>query len=403
MTVAAPASVTSASPGTGTRAADILDRVRTFVHAEVLPAADHFDTLPPAPTPASVRLAEAGLANWWIPGEYGGPGVSLRDSVDIVSELSYGDAGFAFGSFLSVLGTTMLQLSGADDLTRPHLERLARDGGVLGILASEEEAGSELGRITTTCRRAGDSVVVTGDKYFSTNTDAADLLLVVARDAADDADFGVVLVPRHTEGVELNERWNMIGMRGSATYRVALRDCAVPADHRLPGNGLRLLEIGLNASRILIAATAIGMARRVRDLAMEYAASKRVHGAPLARNAVFAGKLGQIEMLIDVMRNQCRAAAGEFDGYLAGGDAARALYRVGTLRSALAAKMYCGQAGWQVATIGSEMFGGLGYTHEHPIGKLVRDLRYVGLVEGGDDVIRELLFTRYVVPTGKRR
>ena len=329
--------------------------------------------------------------------------MSLRDSVDIVSELSYGDAGFAFGSFLSVLGTTMLQLSGADDLTRPHLERLARDGGVLGILASEEEAGSELGRITTTCRRAGDSVVVTGDKYFSTNTDAADLLLVVARDAADDADFGVVLVPRHTEGVELTQRWDMIGMRGSATYRVALRDCAVPVGHRLPGNGLRLLEIGLNASRILIAATAIGMARRVRDLAMEYAASKRVHGAPLARNAVFAGKLGQIEMLIDVMRNQCRAAAEEFDAYLAGGDAAGALYRVGTLRSALAAKMYCGQAGWQVATLGSEMFGGLGYTHEHPIGKLVRDLRYVGLVEGGDDVIRELLFTRYVVPTGKRR
>ena len=192
-------------------------------------------------------------------------------------------------------------------------------------------------------------------------------------------------------------------MRGSATYRVALRDCAVPVGHRLPGNGLRLLEIGLNASRILIAATAIGMARRVRDLAMEYAASKRVHGAPLARNAVFAGKLGQIEMLIDVMRNQCRAAAEEFDAYLAGGDAAGALYRVGTLRSALAAKMYCGQAGWQVATLGSEMFGGLGYTHEHPIGKLVRDLRYVGLVEGGDDVIRELLFTRYVVPTGKRR
>ncbi|MCZ9338366.1 acyl-CoA dehydrogenase, partial [Streptomyces sp. TRM76130] len=48
--------------------------------------------------------------------------------------------------------------------------------------------------------------------------------------------------------------------------------------------------------------------------------------------------------------------------------------------------MYCGQAGWAVATLGSEMFGGLGYTEDHLIGKLVRDLRYVGLVEGGDDV-----------------
>jgi alkylation response protein AidB-like acyl-CoA dehydrogenase len=397
------AATTTAGPASPARAADILDRVRTFVHREVLPAGDRFDSLPPVPTPASVRLAEAGLANWWIPAGYGGPGVSLRDSVDIVSELSYGDAGFAFGSFLSVLGTTMLHLSGDDTVARPHLERLAKDGGVLGILASEEAAGSELARITTTYHRAGDSVVVGGDKYFSTNTDAAELLLVVARDATDDADFRVVLVPRHTEGVELVKRWDMIGMRGSATYQVALRDCAVPAGNCLPGNGLRLLEVGLNASRILIAATAIGIARRVRDLAMEYAASKQVHGAALARNAVFAGKLGQIEMLIDVMRNQCRSAAEEFDGLLAGDDPAGTLYRVGTLRSALAAKMYCGQAGWQVATIGSEMFGGLGYTHDHPIGKLVRDLRYVGLVEGGDDVVRDLLYTRYVVPTGRRR
>ncbi|WP_432117686.1 acyl-CoA dehydrogenase family protein [Streptomyces sp. bgisy032] len=402
MTVTATTTAGPASP-TGARAAGLLDRVRTFVHDELLPSSEHFDSLPAVPTAASVRLAEAGLANWWIPAEYGGHGVPLCDSVDIVSELAYGDGGFAFGSFLSVLGTTMLQLSGADALARPHLERLARDGGVLGILASEEEAGSELARITTTYRRDGDRVVVGGDKYFSTNTDAADLLLVVARDATDDAEFRVVLVPRHTEGVELVKRWNMVGMRGSATYQVALRDCAVPAAHCLPGNGLRLLEIGLNASRVLIAATAIGMARRVRDLAMEYASSKRVHGAALVRNAVFAGKLGQIEMLIEVMRSQCRAAAAEFDSHLAGDAPAAALYRVGTLRSALAAKMYCGQAGWQVATLGSEMFGGLGYTHDHPIGKLVRDLRYVGLVEGGDDVIRELLFTRYVVPTGKRR
>ncbi|MFC4612662.1 acyl-CoA dehydrogenase family protein [Streptomyces maoxianensis] len=393
----------TASPDAAARAAELLGRVRSFVHAEILPKADHFDALPAAPTPESARLTEAGLANWWIPAEYGGAGVSLRDSVDIVSELSYGDAGFAFGSFLSILGTTMLQLCGEDSLVRPHLERMARQGGVLGILASEEQAGSELGRITTQYSRDGGKVVISGDKYFSTNTDAAELLLVVARDAADDAVFSVILVPRETAGVEIVKRWDMVGMRGSATYQVRLHDCVVPAEYCLRGNGLRNLEIGLNASRILIAATAIGLARQVRDLSMEYASVKQVHGAPLVRNAVFAGKLGQIEMLIDVMRNQCRAAAAEFDGYMAQADPASAMYRIGTLRSALAAKMYCGQAAWQVATIGSEMFGGLGYTHDHPIGKLVRDLRYVGLVEGGDDVVRDLLFTRYVVPTGKRR
>ncbi|MFD2349995.1 acyl-CoA dehydrogenase family protein [Nonomuraea ferruginea] len=76
--------------------------------------------------------------------------------------------------------------------------------------------------------------------------------------------------------------------------------------------------------------------------------------------------------------------------------------RVGTLKSALTTKMFCGQTGWQIASAASEMFGGLGYTHEAVIGKLLRDMRYVSIVEGGDDVLRDLVFSRYVVPVSKR-
>ncbi len=36
------------------------------------------------------------------------------------------------------------------------------------------------------------------------------------------------------------------------------------------------------------------------------------------------------------------------------------------------------------------------------IGKLLRDMRYVSIVEGGDDVLRDLVFSRYVVPVSKR-
>ncbi|MEV6558230.1 acyl-CoA dehydrogenase family protein [Nocardia sp. NPDC051756] len=106
---------------------------------------------------------------------------------------------------------------------------------------------------------------------------------------------------------------------------------------------------------------------------------------------------------IDVMRNQCRAAAAEFDSIMTTPDPADAFLEIGTLRSALAAKLYCGQAGWQTATIGSEKFGGLGHTHDHPIGKLVRDIRYVNIVEGGEDVIRDLMYNRFAAPPMRRR
>ena len=42
-------------------------------------------------------------------------GLGLEDSVDVVSELSYGDAGFAFTTFISILGTTMLSLYGSEE------------------------------------------------------------------------------------------------------------------------------------------------------------------------------------------------------------------------------------------------------------------------------------------------
>lgn len=380
--------------------AGFLSRVREFAQAELLDKERHFDSLPEQPAAESALLHRAGLANWWIPAEYGGRGVSLAESVDVVSELAYADGGFAFGSFLPVLGTVMLQLYARDEVARPILERLAADGGTLGVLGSEEAAGSELVRTSTTMHEREGELVLDGSKYFSTNTDPADTLLVLAR-AGDD--FVMVAVPRATPGVEIIKRWDMIGVRGSGTYRTRLRNCTVPAGNRLSGNGLRALEVGLNASRILIAATAIGIARRIRDVALDYARSKPLKGATLATNDVFAAKLGQIEMLIDVMRSQCHSAAADFDQYLSAPDPAAALYRAGSLRSALAAKLFCGQAGWSIASTGSELFGGLGYTHDHPIGKLVRDMRYVAIVEGGEDVMRDLLYSRYVVLPGKRR
>lgn len=388
----------------GDMTAELLKRVRDFTAAELIGKDQHFDSLPEQPTAEASRLHAAGLANWWIPQQYGGDGVSFADSVDVVSELAYGDAGFAFSAFLPVLGTLMLQHFGEEELARPALERLASEGGRVAVLGSEEEAGSELVRTATTFRTEGDRLVLTGDKYFSTNTDAADLLMVLARSSDDEADFAVIAVPRDTPGVEMVKRWDLLGVRSTGTYRVRLDGCSVPATHRLRGNGLRVLEAVLNASRILIAASAVGIARRIRDLSMEYAAAKRLRGAPLAENAVFAGKLGQMEALIDVMRNQCRAAAAELDGVLAAADGGgTGLHRVGTLRSALAAKLYCGQAGWDVASAGSEMFGGLGYTQDHPIGKLVRDMRYVAIIEGGEDIMRDLLYARYVLPARKRR
>ncbi|MGW8375241.1 acyl-CoA dehydrogenase family protein [Streptomyces sp. ODS28] len=382
--------------------AEFLRRVREFARDELLSRTAELDALTEPPA-ASGELArtfhEAGLSNWWLPEKCGGQGRGLEESVDVVSELAYGDAGAAFTLFISVIGTTMVSLYGTEELRERFLRPMAAKGGFSAVLGSEREAGSELGRTATTAVTSGNDVILDGEKFFSTNADFADVLVVVARSADR---FVAVAVPRGTPGVRIVKRWDTLGLRSAGTYQVSLRNCRVPASYVLKGPGLGLLEIGLNPSRTLIAATALGIARRVRDIVLEYAATKSLGDSTLLRHPVFAQKVGHMEMCIDVMRNQCLAAAREFDAVMRGEDAPAAFLRRGALRSSLTAKLFCGQTGWSVASAGSEMLGGLGYTQEAELGKLLRDMRHAAIIEGGDDVLRDLVFRRYATPAFKR-
>ncbi|MGW7349232.1 acyl-CoA dehydrogenase family protein [Streptomyces sp. NPDC054854] len=379
-----------------------LKTVRRFVKAELAGDARQLDELADKPSEVYEKFRETGLANWWLPEELGGRGLGLEDGVEIVNEIAYGDAGVAFTLFISILGTTMVQLYGSDELKDRYLKPMVERGSFCATLGSERTAGSELNKMGTVATREGGDLVITGEKFFSTNADFADFLVVIARAADDPEEYLAVVVPRDTPGVEIVKRWDVIGLRASHTYQVSLDRVRVPAGNQLEGSGLRLLEIGLNASRILIAATALGIARRVRDHCMLYAKAKPFRDGTLLDSPVFAQQLGQMEMQIDVMKSHLLRAGRDFDRITADPDAAAVFARQGTLKSALTAKMFCGQAGWSVASAGSEMFGGLGYTHDVPIGKLLRDIRYVSIVEGGEEVMRELVFGRYVIPVPRR-
>lgn len=379
---------------------DYVRTAQTFARRELIGKEAMLDSLADAPLPVYLRFADTGLANWWVPKQYGGQGLGLEEGVRIVAELAYGDAGVAFTQLIPILAGSMVARYGSEELKEQYLGRLVATNGFCATLGSEHESGSELTRITTTVRREGDTLVLNGLKAFSSDTDFAQFVVVVAR--TEDNGYMAVLVPRDTPGLRVDKRWDVIGIRSSATYEVTLTDCRVPAGNALQGNGLRLLEVGLNASRTLIATTALGVARRVRDVCMDYAKTKQVKGAPLVTNAVFASRLGQFDMQIEVMSNQLMAAAREYDAISARPDANEEFVRQGTLKSSLTTKMFCGQTGWQIASTASEMFGGLGYTHESVIGKLLRDVRYVSIVEGGDDVLRDMVFNRFVVPVSKR-
>ncbi len=374
----------------------VVDEVRAFVKESLLGKDDYFDSLPEPPTPAQRAFQDRGLANWWLPRAYGGRGLGLEESVDVVAELAYGDAGTAFSLFISIIGTSTLQLFGSEAQRKRFLTPMAETGGFSAALGTERV---ELLDIETTAVRAGEGYVLKGHKLFSTNAAQASFRLVLARCPGEDVELRAFVVPDRTPGLRIEKRWRMSGVRGSATYEVMLDGCVVPLELCLEGNGLRILEVGLNPSRVLIAATAIGICRRLRDLCLQFGAQKKLKGDTLLGNAVYAGRLAQIDAEIDAMHSVCKTAAREYDAMMARPDAADQLMRCGVLNSVMVAKLICGQLGWAAASRASEMFGGMGYTHDLPVAKLLRDIRYVAIIEGGDDALRDLLFNRYVLPS----
>src|ERR1700727_533658 len=131
------------------RQPEYLSAVQSFVQRELIGHDELLDSLADAPLPLYERFTATGLANWWLPKSYGGLGLSLEESVRIVSELAYGDAGVAFTLFIPVLTTSMLAWYGSDELRERHLGAMAAGGGSCATLGSEHAAGSALARITT--------------------------------------------------------------------------------------------------------------------------------------------------------------------------------------------------------------------------------------------------------------
>jgi alkylation response protein AidB-like acyl-CoA dehydrogenase len=384
--------------------AEFRARIQAFVGERLLGQEAYLDSAPDPPLPLHGEFQAAGLSGWWIPCEYGGRGFGLEDSVDIVADLAYADSSFALTFGIQIISTQVIALYGSDEMKERWLPRIAAGQGYASTAGSEREAGSNVDLFTSTVATPdGGDYVLRGRKFFCTNLAYADHVMVLARLAGDKIVTRMFLVPRASEGLVVLRRWPLIGSRSLGTYELALDGCRVPASAMLAPDGAALGQIGLNGSRTLIAATVVGMCRRIRDICLDYARGKSISGRPLVRNSTFARKLGRIEAQIASMRHVCRAAGRAYDALWWGPNPAEAFLRERALAEVLEAKMYCGQVGWEIASLASEMFGGLGYTDDVLIGKLMRDIRVVSIVEVGDDHLRNIIYQQKVLAPHRER
>jgi alkylation response protein AidB-like acyl-CoA dehydrogenase len=363
--------------------------VREFALQEVAPIAAELDETKRFPAETIPKLADLGLLGVPIPEEYGGAGMDYVAYCIVVEELSRacGTTGITVAAHTS-LGTGPIFHFGTEEQKRRYVPRMA-SGEILGAFAlTEPGAGSDAKATQVTAIPHGDHYVVNGTKIYCTNGTHAGVIVFTARTGGEVGDtdhISAFVVEKGTPGLEYGKLEDKLGLRGSDTREIVFEDCRIPAANRLgpSGEGFKQFMKTLEGGRISIGAMAVGLAQGALDVALPYAKQRKQFGKRLIDMQPVANRLADMAMEIQAARSLVYEAAWRKDRGLEFG-----------LQGSFA-KLYGSEVGYRAAYSAVQILGGIGYTRETPVERILRDVKLCEIGEGTSEIQR-LIIARHL-------
>ncbi|MGY1686382.1 MULTISPECIES: acyl-CoA dehydrogenase family protein [unclassified Geodermatophilus] len=363
----------------------IRDAVRQLVREVVVPREEEIDLDDRIPEELRGAAAEMGLFGYALPEEYGGLGVSMSEDVELAFEFGYTTPAFRslFGTNNGIAGQVIAKF-GSEEQKKAYLPRLAA-GELIGSFAlTEAEAGSDPAGLRTSARRDGDGWVLNGAKRYITNAPLADLFVVFARtDPQEKGGRGIssFVVDAEAPGVTLGPKDRKMGQSGAWTSEVFFDDVHVPADALIgeEGRGYSKALTVLSRGRLHIAALCVGMAQRVLDESVAYAATAKQGGAPIGRFQLVQALIADMHAETLAGRAMVREVAARYDS---GED---------TSIGPSSAKLWCSEMVGRATDRAVQVHGGLGYLRTTPVERFYRDARLYRLYEGTSEVQRVIV------------
>lgn len=233
--------------------------------------------------------------------------------------------------------------------------------------------------------REGDTYYLSGEKHLITFGVHCDWWLVFARLAGTSGADGVValMVPRDVPGARVLEMPETMGVRGTDHAHLTFERAPVPLGNRLgaEGQGLAVAFDGfLTPSRISVAMSCVGLARRANELAIEHAKHRTTFGKTLAERQAIAFMLAENATDIEVARAFVLHAAGEWES---GNPQAPTLSSM--------AKLNAVEMLTRVTDKALQIHGGIGYWSSSPIERIYRDARAQRFEEGTNEIQKTVI------------
>ncbi len=355
---------------------------RDVAQAELAPRAAQAEEAGSFPRELFRELGRLGLLGMPYPESLGGGGQPYEVYLQALEELAGAWASVGVGVSVHVMSCFALATRGTTEQRERWLPELL-GGELLGAYAlSEADAGSDPAAMRARAVREGDAYRLSGTKAWVTHGGEADFYTLFARTSEDRArGVSCFLVPRDAPGLRALSPERKMGLTASPTAALELDGVVVPAERRVgeEGAGLALALQALDSGRLGIAAVAVGVAQAALDHAVAYARERRTFGKAIIDHQGLGFLLADMAAAIEAARAVMLEAARRRDRGLP------------FSRQASVAKLVATDAAMQVTTDAVQVLGGMGYTREMPVERLMREAKVMQIFEGTNQIQRMVI------------
>jgi alkylation response protein AidB-like acyl-CoA dehydrogenase len=274
----------------------------------------------------------------------------------------------------------MIDRFGSDELRKRYLPRLTRMELIASYCLTEPGSGSDAAALKTTATKDGSDYVLNGSKAFISGAGASDIYVVMARTGEGGAKgVSAFVVEKDAPGLSFGAQEKKLGWKSQPTAMVLFDDCRVPVANRIgeEGQGFRIAMAGLDGGRLNIAACSVGGAQFCLDRTIEHMRERKQFGTRLADFQALGFRIADYATELEAARLMVRRAA------VAVGNAEPHATRLAAM-----AKRFATDSGFEAVNGCLQLFGGYGYLRDHPIERVLRDVRVHQILEGTNEIMR---------------
>jgi alkylation response protein AidB-like acyl-CoA dehydrogenase len=358
----------------------IASTARNFARVEMMPHAREWDEGEIFPVETLRQAAALGFAAIYVKDEFGGSALSRLDATLIFEELAQGCTSTAAYISIHNMVAWMIDSFGSGEQRGRLLPKLCSMEHFASYCLTEPDSGSDAASLKTRAQRESSGYVLNGSKAFISGGGVSDVYIVMARTGEGGAKgISCFVVEKGTPGMSYGAREKKLGWKSQPTAAVTFENCRVPAHNRIgaEGEGFRIAMAGLDGGRLNIGACSLGGAQFCLDRTIAYMKERRQFGTRLADFQALAFRIADCATEIEAARLLLRRAA------LAVGEGAPDATRL-----AAQAKRLATDTGFAVVNGCLQLHGGYGYLSDHPIERVLRDVRVHQILEGTNEVMR---------------